>query len=147
MIIANSVHTDEQWFRDTMHLISNGAFSCYGQGHHLIQEKECEWEVTYQLLTEIKGVDAMIRFKVTKEDFYGIDVEYRKCPIIEEAIANGWIRMDARMTTDKSIMLYSCLDWDIGDSENYGRWTINLMAYLDESGKFIKPLFVQDSRI
>lgn len=146
-IIAERVPVDEQWFRDTMQLISNGAFSCYGQGCHLTQEKECEWGMTYQLLTEIKGVDATIMLKVTKEDFKGITAEYRKYHIIREAIANGWISINARMIDDNSIRLYSCLDWDIGDSGNYGRWTINLMAYLDKSGKFIKPFFIQDSRM
>lgn len=146
-IIAERVPVDEQWFRDTMQLISNGAFSCYGQGCHLTQEKECEWGMTYQLLTEIKGVDATIMLKVTKEDFKGITAEYRKYHIIQEAIANGWISINARMIDDNSIRLYSCLDWDIGDSGNYGRWTINLMAYLDKSGKYIKHFFIQDSRM
>ena len=138
---------DGQWFKGAIQILSNDAFTCYGQGHHLNQEKECEWEIIYQLLSEIKGVDAQIRLKVTKDDFKGITEEYSKYHTIQEAIANGWIRMDARMMNDKSIRLYSSLDWDIGDSENFGRWTINLMGYLDKSGKFLKPFFIEDTRM
>lgn len=138
---------DEQWFKAAMQILSNDVFTCYGKGHHLYQEKECEWGMIYQLLTEIKGVDATIRLKVAKEDFEGIAAEYRNYQIVKEAIANGWISIMASLMTDKSIQLYCFLDWDIGDSENFGRWTINLMAFLDKTGKFIKPFFVQDSRM
>ena len=145
--LAESIRQDEQWFRDVMRVISNGSFTCYGQGKHLCQEGECAWNTIYELLSRLNGVNTIIRFKTTKNEYCEIEDEYKCNRIIENAISNGWIQVEATLMEDKNVKLYRCLDWDVGDSGNFGRWTINLMAYLDKDGNFIKPFFVVDTRM
>lgn len=145
--LAESERQDEQWFREALLKISNGIFSCYGQGRHLLQEKTCSWDTVYELLSIINNVDARIQIEITESDFREVGDEYKGYEIIKNSIADGRIQMDAMLMEDTSVRLFRCLDWDIGNSENFGRWTINLMAYLDKNGSFIKPFFVIDSRI
>lgn len=145
--LAESERQDEQWFRDAMQVISDGAFSCYGQGKYLHQEKGCSWNTIYELLSKLNGVDATIQFKITSNDLSIIGDEYKSNSIIQSAISKGWIQMNAALMDDKSVRLYKSLDWDAGDSGNFGRWTINLMAYIAQDGSFNKPFYVVDTRI
>lgn len=145
--LAESERQDEQWFREALLRISNDIFTCYGQGRHLLQEKKCSWDTIYKLLSKINSVDAKILIEITENDFREVGEQYKGCAIIKNAITDGRIQMDAMLMENLSVRLFRCLDWDIGDADNFGRWSINLMAYLDENGNFIKPFFVVDSRI
>lgn len=147
LIFAECERQDEQWLRGALLRISNGTFTCYGQGRHLLQEKKCSWDTIYELLSKINSVDAKILIDVTINDFREVRDEYKEYTLIKNAITEGRIQMDAMLMGNMSVRLFRCLDWNIGDTENYGRWTINLMAYLDKDGSFIKPFFVVDTRM
>lgn len=145
--LACSNAQDEQWFKGALQILSNDAFTCYGQGRHLIQNKTCEWPVIYDLLFSLKCVDAHVKIRISYNDLINISAEYLQNSIMAQAIENGNIEMTATLMPDKSVRLYRCLAFDIGDSGHFGCWTINLMAYLDCSGNFIKPFFIEDTRI
>lgn len=130
-------HMDHQWFVDAIQVISDGIFSCYGTGgHYLRQQKECEWATMFDLLSKLNSCTATIRIKVKPEDFSGIRNYYR---MIEDAIQNGWIELDANYLSSGVIELHEYLSEDYGDEDGYGRESIRLYAKMDIDGNFVFP--------
>lgn len=89
--LAESERQDEQWFREALLRISNGTFTCYGQGRHLLQEKKCSWDTVYELLSNINSVDAKILIDITENDFREVGEQYKGNEIIKNAITDGWM--------------------------------------------------------
>ena len=133
---ARCQRMDEHWFRDTMNELSDGILSCFGQGHHLIQETDCEWDVLYGFLSKLLYDSAKIKVYVKPEDFANITDSYSK---IEEAKKRGWIRLDAYHSQDGTIKLIGYLEADYGDSDGFGMEVTNLYAVLNEKGDFVVP--------
>ena len=62
---AYSKDMDEDWFRDAMEILSDGVFSCYGQGKYLKQEKESNWQEIFDLLHWLPYSRASVNVKVS----------------------------------------------------------------------------------
>lgn len=130
-------HMDHQWFVETIQVISDGIFSCYGTGgHYLRQQKECEWATLYDLLSKLNSCTATIRIKVKPEDFSRIKKQYS---MIEDAIAKGEIELYAHCLDSGVVELYEYLSEDYGDEDGYGHESVSLLAKRDKDGNYVFP--------
>lgn len=135
---AYSKDMDEDWFRDAMEILSDGVFSCYGQGKYLKQEKESNWQEIFDLLHWLPYSRASVNVKVRSDDFNGIEV---KSDVIESAKKTGWIEMDVvgrKQDEDKLFMMCN-IKWDYGDVDGYGMETVNMWCTMDREGNLIDP--------
>lgn len=136
MKLAEKHGMDEEWFRESMKTLSDGVFSCYAQGKYLRQEKECQWGEIYDLLKWLPYSVATIKVKVTREDFRNIEGKYK---LIDDAVEQGWIRVDAENKSDEGIQLFQYLKCDYGDEDGFGAECVNMNAIIDRDGHFITP--------
>ena len=135
---ADSKDMDEDWFRDAMEILSDGVFSCYGQGKYLRQEKESSWQEIFDLLHWLPYSSARIQVKVKSDDFNGIEV---KSDVIESAKKTGWIEMDVvgRKHDEDKLFMMCNIKWDYGDVDGYGMETVNMWCTMDREGNLIDP--------